>query len=474
MQSATTSSGETTGLDDADVKAFADRLDGDLLRPGDEGYDKARRLWNGVVDKRPALIVVAADEADVAKAVRYAKDRRLLLSVRGGGHNVSGNAMNDGGLVIDLGRLDDVDVDPEARRVRCGGGATIGDLDEATQRHGLAVPQGVVSKTGVAGLTLSGGIGWMRCKHGLSCDNLLAARVVTANGSVVVADEQERPELLWGLRGGGGNFGIVTEFLFRAHPIGPEVRLAFVFHDGERIAEALRYYRDWCKDAPREASSFAICGNIPPKEDFPEKIHGKRFILFAAMYNGSPEEGEAVLRPLVDFGTPLLDMSGVVPYLEAQTLFDDDYPDGMRYYWKSLYLDSLDDKVVDAIAHHDDERPGPLSTIDVWQMGGAIGDMDASKSAFGGREAPFLLGVEANWEDAQDDDENMAWARATVKDMQRFSTGGEYLNFPGFQEGGQETLRKTFGNKYARLAALKKAYDPENLFRMNHNIEPTS
>ena len=475
MLDAKTVTGQETTFAQNRIDTFAAKLYGTLLQPGDPGYEEARHIWNGMIDKRPAFIVQCVNRDDVVTAVNFARENHLLLSVRGGGHNVAGHATNDGGLVIDLGSMNKVQVNPETRLARAGGGATIADLDQATQAHGLAVPMGVVSKTGIAGLTLGGGIGWLRNKYGLSCDNLIAAEVVTANGRIVNANEEENPDLLWGLRGGGGNFGIVTEFTFRAHPIGPEVMFVFTLYHGSTIREALRYYRDYCATAPDEVSSFAICGDVPPDEAFPQEIHGEPYVLFAACYAGSVEAGERVMQPLREFDEPMLDVSGPMSYAdEVQTILDEDYPDGMRYYWKSLYLDSLDDDVIEGIIDHNEARPGALSTVDIWHMGGAIARVGEDESAFGGRQAPYLLGVEANWEDPANDEANVAWTRETVADMQRFSGGAEYLNFPGFHEGGEETMQATFGDKYKRLAALKQKFDPHNLFRLNQNVKPAS
>lgn len=464
-------------VDDNTVRAFAGEFGGELLRPGDAGYEETRRVWNGMIEKRPALIARCAGRDDVVAAVNLARENELLLSVRGGGHNVAGQATNDGGLVIDLSPMNDVEVDPGRGLVRAGGGTTIAELDRATQAHGLAVPMGVVSKTGIAGLTLGGGIGWLRNKYGLSCDNLVAAEVVTASGEVVTASAEENADLLWGLRGGGGNFGVVTEFTFRAHAVGPEVMFVFTLYHGSKMRGALRYYGDYCEAAPDEVSSFAICGDVPPEEPFPEEVHGEPYVLFAACYAGPVEEGRRAMQPLREFdggnGGPMLDFSGPMSYADdVQTILDEDYPDGMRYYWKSLYLDSLDDEVIQAIIKHNESRPGALSTVDIWHMGGAVRGADEEESAFGGRQAPYLLGVEANWEEEAKDEANVAWTRDVVAEMQRFSGGAEYLNFPGFQEGGEETMRATFGEKYERLAALKKKYDPENLFRLNQNVKP--
>lgn len=463
-------------LNQADVRTFAQQLHGELIQPGNAHYDEIRAVWNGMIDRYPALIARCVDTQDVIHSVNFARTHGLLLSVRGGRHNVAGHASNDGGLVIDLSPMNQVEVDPAARIARVGGGATLKVLDAATQAHGLAVPMGVVSATGVAGLTLGGGYGYLRNKYGLSCDNLLAATVVTADGRVVQASESENFDLLWGLRGGGGNFGIVTEFVYRLHPVGPNVWFTFVFHDGrgDRMKQAIQHYRDYSATAPDEVSTLMFTGMIPPDEHhFPVELHRVPFVAYAGMYAGAPDEGERVMQPLRDFGKPLLDFSGVMPYVEAQQVLDADYPDGQRYYWKSLNLTALDDDAIDTIVKHARQQVSPFSTIDIWHVGGAVKRGSADASAFSGRQAAFMLGGEANWQNAEDDAANIAWLRGLIADMQPFSDGSLYLNFPGFQEEGEAMMRTSFGPQYERLVALKNKYDPNNLFSLNQNIKPT-
>ena len=316
--------------------------------------------------------------------------------MRGGGHNVAGYATCDGGIVIDLSPMKEVRVDPAARVAHAQGGCTWGVVDAATQVYGLATPGGVVSDTGIAGLTLGGGYGWLRSKYGLSCDNLIAAEVVTADGRIVHADEHENFDLLWGLRGGGGNFGIVTTFSYRLHPVGPDVMFAFVIHDGagEKMAQGLQFYREYCATVPDEASTIAVCGQVPPEPAFPAELHLRPFILFGGLYAGDPQEGQRVLQPLRDFGEPLLDFSGVRPYVEAQRAWDADYPAGRRYYWKSANVMSLDDDAIACIAEHAHRQPSPFSTIDVWHIGGAVKRVSPDASAFNGRQAAFLVSPE--------------------------------------------------------------------------------
>jgi FAD/FMN-containing dehydrogenase len=468
-----TLAGTECALDETAVERFGSGLRGVLLRPGDDDYEESRRLWNGVIDKRPALIVRCAAVEDVVLAVNFARENDLLLAVRGGGHNVAGMASAEGGLVVDLSAMKDVEVNPERRTVRAGAGLTIGELDEETQKHGLATPMGVVSETGIAGLTLNGGIGHLRRKHGLSSDNLVSVEVVTAEGRVLTASEEENADLFWAIRGGGGNFGVVTSFEYRLHPVGPEVMCAFVFYPGDRAKEVLRSAEEYMAEATDEVSPLSFLGRVPRVEDFPKEWHGEQFVAFLAVYAGPVEEGEESLKPLRELGDPIVDFSGPLPYTEVQKLLDEDYPDGWRYYWKSVNVDGLDDGVIEALIEHAEVAPSDHSTIDIWFQGGAMGRVRADESAFGERSAPYLLGIEANWEEEPEDEANIAWARDCYADMWRFSGGGIYLNFPGFLEEGQGLMRDAYGENYERLVALKNQYDLTNLFRTNQNIEPT-
>lgn len=472
MATITTLTGDTIALDRA-VDDLDRALDGDVLRPRTDGYDDARALWNGMIERRPGLIARCTGVDDVQQAVRFAAAHDLLVAVRGGGHNVAGTAGVDGGLVIDLSAMRDIDVDPQAHRAHAGGGATWAELDAATQTHGLATPGGVVSDTGIGGLTLGGGIGWLRRRHGLSCDNLVAAQIVTADGQVRDVDEQTDAELLWALRGGGGNFGVVTRFDYDLHPVGPEVAVAFVLYHADRTAEILRAYGDYATDLADEVSSFAICGTVPDEEDFPEDIWGEPYVLLMAVAACEVDDGERLLRPLRELGDPLADLSEPMPYVDVQQLLDDDYPVGLRYYWKSLHLPALSDDVIDLAAEWAARRPSPIATLDIWHLGGAMARVPADATAFGDRSAPWLLGVEANWEDPADDDANLAWTRGCVDAFRDASTGREYLNFPGFFEDDNATLRTAYGQaNYRRLAELKRRVDPGNLFRLHQNVPP--
>jgi FAD/FMN-containing dehydrogenase len=431
-----------------------------LLRPGGTGYEEARKVWNGLIDKHPALIVRCAGVADVIDSVNLAREHDMLLAVRGGGHNVAGNAVCDGGLVIDLSPMKGIRVDPERRTVRAESGATLGDLDRETQVFGLATPMGVVSETGIAGLTLGGGIGWLRRKYGLSSDNLLSVDLVSADGGFLTASEEENADLFWGIRGGGGNFGVVTSFEYRLHPVGPEVMFCFVFYPGDRAKEVLSFCEEYVAEAPDEVSPVGALGRVPPVELFPESWHGESMVALLAMYAGEAEEGERVLRPLRDLGGAIADLSAQMPYTVAQSVLDEDYPDGWRYYWKSQNISGLNDEVIERLMTHAEAAPSHHSTIDVWYQGGAMSHTEASETAFGDRSAPIWLGVEVNWETAQDDEANIAWVRECVSDMRRFSGGGAYLNYPGFFEEGDRLIREAFGENYERLVALKNEYDP--------------
>lgn len=465
-------SGETTAQYDARVAALTDRVAGTVIVPETPGYDEARGVWNGLIDRRPAAIVRCLGTADVIACVEVAREQDFPLAVRGGDHNVAGTAVCDDGIVVDLSPMRGVHVDPEARRVRVQGGALWEDVDREAQLFGLAVPGGVVSDTGVAGLTLGGGFGHLRRKYGLSCDALRSVDVVTAAGDTVTASPDEHEDLFWALRGGGGNFGVVTSFEFEAYPLGPEVAGCLVFHPAARATEAFAFLREYAETAPEEVSPLAFTAVIPDDELFPEEARGEPVVGFFACYAGDPEEGMEILAPLREFDTPVLDFSGIMPYTEFQRILDEDYPDGRRYYWKSTYLTDLSDDAIEAIVAASEAAPSTLSTVDVWQLGGAIAEIGEDETAFGERDAPYMLGIEANWDDPSDDDANIAWARELYDTMQAFSPGGLYVNFPGLGEEGEDLVRAVYGDNYERLREVKARYDPENLFRANQNITP--
>jgi FAD/FMN-containing dehydrogenase len=461
-------------LDDEAVQAFTTRVRGAVLRPVDDGYDEARRIWNGLIDRRPALIVQCTGAADVVDCVNFAREQKLMLSVRGGGHNVAGNAMNDGGLVVDLSRMNGVHVDPSTRTVRAEGGATWGDCDREGQLFGLAVPGGVVSTTGVAGLTLHGGVGHLRRKYGLSIDSLLSVDIVTADGEVRRASETENEDLFWAVRGAGSNFGVVTSFEFRAHPVGPMVMVGAVMYPMDEWRTVVPAWRDYMAGAPEELSSIALFVSVPAAEPFPPELHGTPVVLVAGVYSGEVEHGEPLVQPLRELATPLLDLSGPWPWLGLQSGFDALYPKGGFYYWKSRALAKLTDEALEDIAAFAARRPTPITDIVIWHHGGAMARVAEPDTSYAGRDAAFLVTPEASWFDPAQSDGAIAWAREVWQGLERHSTGGLYLNFPGFGEEKEALVRAGYGANYERLAALKAKYDPTNLFRMNQNIPPGS
>jgi FAD/FMN-containing dehydrogenase len=459
-------------LADSAIKQLGLRLRGELIRPGDGGYDDARSVWNGMIDRYPALIARAAGVSDVRESVAFAREHGLPITVRGGGHNVAGTAVVDDGLVIDLSGLRDVQVDPETRTVRAQAGATWGDLDRATQPHGLAVPGGVVSTTGIAGLTLSGGLSYQRRRDGMAIDNLLAAELVTADGRVVRASTTENAELLWALRGGGGNFGVVTSFEYRAHPLGPEVYAANLIYPIEQAHQVLKAWRDELAGAPDEVTAHAVLWSIPASPDVPAELHGAPAVIVGGLYAGSAGEGERALEPLRRLGDPIADQSGRVSYLDLQSSLDPAFPAGLRYYWKALYTDGLGDDLIDLLVRRAAERPSPMSMIVIRQLGGAIARVPAEATGFGDRSAAFNVSVDATWADAAHDDANVDWTRKVWDELHGFSTGQAYLNFPGLMEEGEALMRASFGSNYERLVDVKAEYDPANVFRQNQNIRP--
>jgi FAD/FMN-containing dehydrogenase len=386
---------------------------------------------------------------------------------------VAGHAVCDGGVTIDLSAMRRTVVDPEARTVSAQGGCRLGELDHETQRYGLATPLGVVTRTGIAGLTLSGGMGWLRRKYGLSCDNLVSAQIVTADGSLLTASEEENPDLFWAIRGGGGNFGVVTSFEYRLHPVGPDVFVCFVVYAAELAHEVLLFAARYLPEVGDELAPLGILGRVPQAEGFPPAAHGELYVALLAVYPGDAADGERVVQPLRELGEPIVDLSGPMRWTEAQALLDEDYPDGWRYYWKSVNMPGLSDEVIDRLVEHAAAAPSPHSTIDVWYQGGALARITEPATAFANRGEPYLLGIEGNWEAQSASEDNVAWVRDTYEDMRPLSRGGVYLNFPGFLEEGERLVREGYGANYARLRELKAKYDPTNLFSLNANIDPT-
>jgi FAD/FMN-containing dehydrogenase len=448
---------------------------GEVITADHSDYDTARAIWNGAVDRRPGLIARCSGTADVAAAVRFARDHELEIAVRGGGHNVAGTAVCDDGIVIDLSDMRAVSVDPSGRTARVQGGALWGDVDRETQAHGLATTGGIVSHTGVAGLTLGGGIGWLMRKHGLAVDNLLATEVVTAEGRIVRASADEHPDLFWALRGGGGNFGVVTSFRFALHPVGPTVIAGLVFWAAEDTVKVLRFYRDFVARAPDELGTVIRLGTVPPLPAISKDLHWRPAIAVGCCYAGTVEDGERTLRALRRFGTPLVDLVGPAPYVAHQSGIDDTVPHGWHYYWKATNLAGLSDEVIAVIADHAHGARSPRTYAAMFHMGGAVARVPGGATAYGGRHVPHNIIIDAVWLPEQSAElaaPETAWARRFLAALQPHREASVYVNFLD-SDDQTSRLREAYGDEtYRRLAEVKAKYDPDNAFHLNQNIRP--
>ena len=433
-------------------------------------------LWNAMFTDRPALVTRCTGTADVADAVIFAREHGLLVGVRGGGHSVAGLSTVSDGMLIDLSAMRGVQVDPVRRLAHVQGGALLGDVDRETQAFGLAVPLGRVSETGIAGLTLGGGYGNLNGKHGLSCDNLVEAQVVIADGRVLTASEEENPDLFWALRGGGGNFGIVTSFTFRLHPVGPTVGFAGTFYPLADLPEVERRWRDFALEAPREITTFVVTMTFPAAPGMPEVIHDRPVAIVGAVHcGGDTDAAMAELQPLRELGKPLFDMSQPMPYTAVQSAFDPFFPRRtLRAYWKSQYLEQLPDDAIDAIAARALDRPGPMSLVNTFRLGGAVHDVGAEETAFPERSAPFMVSFDSMWTDPAQDRAAVAWTRSAWDQMTTYGTGVPFLNFTGIADEPLDAgVGAAFGRNLGRLRQIKKTYDPENFFRLNNNVLPS-
>jgi len=457
-------------LDQGSLTALEGSLRGQLIRPDDPRYEEHRRVWNGSIDRHPALIARCAGVADVITAVRFARETGLEVAVRGGGHSFPGLSVNDGGMVIDLGMMKGIRVDPEARTARAQAGVLLGELDRETQAFGLAVPAGIVTHTGLAGLTLGGGIGWLMRKYGLTVDQLLGVDVVTADGEFVKASEKENADLFWGVRGGGGNFGIVTDFEFRLNPLGPTVLAGPILWPMKESPNVLRFYREWIADAPDELTTIVVHRHTPPLPAIPKELHGVPIVTVVCCYAGPVEEGENVVAPMKAFGSPLLDLCQPKPFLTHQAMFDPSFPQGWWYYFRSADLAELGDDVIDIVAANALKMTSKLTAFPIFQRGGAITAVGEDDTAFNGRAAGFTININATTESAEGFDHERAWSRNFWSELQPFDTS-VYVNF--LMEEGEDRVRQAYGpHKYDRLKALKRKYDPDNFFRLNQNIAP--
>lgn len=450
-------------VDEKAVEALRTSLRGLVITPDDAAYDEARTVWNGMIDRRPALIARVAAAADVVTCVNFARDTGIVLSVRGGAHNVQGNAVCDNGLVIDFTGMKAIRVDPALRRARAEPGVKWGEFDREVQAFGLATTAGTFSDTGIAGLTLGGGMGWLGGKFGLASDNVVSFDVVTADGQLRTVSEDAEPDLFWALRGGGGNFGVVTSFEYRLHPVGT-LLAGPVFHPFEQAREVLRFYRDFASNIPDELTTGFGFLTLPD---------GTRAVGIAVVYNGPHEEGETVLRPLREFGQSLVDEIGPMPYTAVQTMFDPLAPTGRNYYVKSPYLREIQDGAVEAVVNGFAEVPSPFTIVFLQQESGAMARGPADRTAFGHREDQFAANIISGWDDPAQTEVNIAWTRRLAQDLEPFSAGGEYINELGPRDSADH-IRASFGTNYERLVALKEKWDPTNLFRYTQNLTPTT
>jgi hypothetical protein len=457
-------------LDPDAFEEFGTSFRGELVRPGDPTYHEHRKVWNGSIDRSPALIARCTGVADVVAAVRFAREAGLVVAVRGGGHSFPGHSVCDGGVLIDMGPMKGIRVDPEARTARAQAGVLWGELDRETQAFGLATTGGIVTHTGVAGLTLGGGIGWLHRKHGLTVDRLLSVDMVTAHGEFVRASATENPDLFWGVRGGGGNFGIVTEFEFRLDPVGPIVLAGPVIWRMEDAPEVLRFYRDWIAGAPDELMTILVQRRMLPLPAFPPELHGELVVSIGCCYSGPVEEGEEVVRPLREFGSPVLDLCEPKPYLAHQKMFDAAFPHGWWYYFRACDVAELSDDVIDVMVEHGSRIVSPITSVALWQMGGAVPRVGESETAFNSRDAAFAFNINGNSKTAEGFEAEREWARAFWSALEPHHTS-VYVNF--LMDQGEEAIRRAYGSeKYDRLKALKRRYDPDNFFRLNQNITP--
>jgi len=448
-----------------------EKIRGELILPDSPGYDEARTIWNAMIDKRPAAIVRCSCVADVVAAVNFTRETGILVAVRGGGHNIAGNALCDDGLVIDLSQLKTVRVDSVSRRAFVGPGATLADVDRETQAFGLATPLGINSTTGISGLTLGGGFGWLTTQYGMTVDNLVSARVVTADGSTLRASADENSDLFWALRGGGGNFGIVTEFEFQLHPVGPEILAGLIVYPISEAKSVLQQLRTYLASAPSNLNVWTVVRQAPPLPFLPTEVHGRPIIALAVFFSGDTAEGQTLIAPLRTFGNPYGEHLGVQPYTRWQQAFDPLLTLGARNYWKSHNFSTLPDAVFDCVLEYAGRFPSPHCEIFIGRLGGAAARVAPDAMAYGNRDANFVMNVHGRWNTPQEDATCIAWAREFFHASAKYATGGVYVNF--MTHDGVDRISSAYGSNYDRLAHLKAKYDPYNLFRVNQNIIPT-
>jgi FAD/FMN-containing dehydrogenase len=463
--------GGRVAVDEAHVEELETRIGGEIVRPSDPGWDEAVEVWNGMVAKSPRLVVQPHTARDVAAVVDFSRRHGLLLSVKGGGHHIAGTALTDGGVTLDMSAMRSVTVDPDVRLANAGPGCRLGDVDRATQEHGLATVLGFISKTGVAGLTLGGGMGYLTRRFGYGVDNLDEVEIVTADGEIRVANRREHADLFWALRGGGGNFGVVTRFTFRLHEVGPLVHGGLIAWPFERAEEVLSAYREITSDAPRELAVWQMLLTAPPAPFVPPEWHGRRICGMAVCYSGDPARADAVLAPVRALGDPVFDVIREQPYVELQSYLDGTEPNGMHYYWKTEFAAALDDGLLKTVRDVFADCPLPMADIGFLHLGGALNDRAADDGAVGNRDARYAVGIKGMWApDHPTPDANREWVRQAWQRIRPFSTGGNYVNF---QTADDERIAEAYGANYDRLREVKSAYDADNLFRVNRNIPPS-
>ncbi|MDU4841108.1 MAG: FAD-binding oxidoreductase [Leclercia adecarboxylata] len=452
------------------IDEFKTHFQGEVLLPDDAGYDEVRQIWNAMIDRKPALIARCTSTEDVMQAIQFGRTHNLLISIRGGGHNIAGNAVCDDGLMIDLSLMKDVQVDVTTRTASVGPGCTLADFDRVVQAHGLATPLGINSTTGVAGLTLGGGFGWLSRKYGMTIDNLLSAEVITADGRQLNASESENADLFWGLRGGGGNFGVVTRFDFQLHPVGPNVLSGLIVFPFEQAKSVISQFARFTETMPEELNVWMVTRKAPPLPFLPVEVHGREMIALALCYVGDPEEGERIIAPLREFGTVLGEHVGVQPYTAWQQAFDPLLAKGARNYWKSHNFAQISDGVIDAIIEYAARLPSPHCEIFIGTIGGQTTRVAPEAMAYSSRDANYVMNVHGRWETAAEDERCIAWAREFFARSQPFASSGAYINFLTQEE--TDRIAFAYGATWNRLVELKSKYDPTNLFRMNQNIKP--
>lgn len=462
--------GKTEMLGQDIVDAFAQQLRGQLLREGDKGYDEARQIWNAMIDRRPALIARCVGGADVIQSVQFAKKTNLLVAVRGGGHNIAGNAVCDGGLMIDLSPMKSVQVNPDTRRAFVEPGATLGEFDQAAQAFGLATPLGINSTTGVAGLTLGGGFGWLSRKYGMSIDNLISADVVTADGKLLRASADQNPDLFWAIRGGGGNYGVVTSFEFELHSVGPEIYGGLVVYPADQAKSLLTQYRQFVETIPEELNVWVVLRKAPPLPFLPQEVHGRDVVVFPFCYAGDTGKGQGLLDPLRGFGKAYGEHSGPMPFAAWQQAFDPLLTPGARNYWKSHNFTELNDGAIDSVIEYARKLPSPQCEIFIGLLGGQTARVAPDAMAYSSRDTKFVLNVHGRWETPSEDQRVITWARDFFNASAPYATGSVYVNFLTQEE--TDRVGAAYGSNYKRMVELKKKYDPTNLFRLNQNIKP--